>query len=105
MAPRGKERKPTVVVDSDDEDDLPRGPKFEHVQDQYLNQPIEGKQGETRLRTMVAEMGLLRKELANCAEQLRYTAQDVAESSATPDEDDMDDGSVPEDSVSCNRLA
>lgn len=104
-ASNGKGRKPARLPSSDEEsDDEDRLPKFEHVQDQYLNQPVDGKQGDTKIRALLAELSLLQKALNTTLVVLTEAAADVAECSAKKVEEveemeEMED-EVPEDGVS-----
>lgn len=102
-AAKGKDRKPARLPSSDAEEESDGGrlPKFEHVQMQYLNQPVDGKQSDTKLRALLAELKLLKKELGTTLEVLGEAASDVAESSAKKAEEveEMED-EVPEDEVS-----
>lgn len=106
-APRasGKGKSKARVQDSDGSGDEGGAPviKFEgNVQKQYLNQPIEAKQGELRLKTIIAEMKNLGADVKKSLEILSNAAQDVAETLASHEGVDLKEDEIPEDGVSCD---
>lgn len=92
--------------DSDsDEDDLPL-PKFEKVQEEYLNQVIDKGIGAAKLKVMSAEMSVLKKSLKEFSDSLTEAAAELATNRAYPEEEIIDMNNLPEDLVSnfCNFI-
>lgn len=91
------------VDDSDSEGDDGRLPKYEQIQPQYLNQPIDHKLGESKLKALILDLGNLSKYLKQSASTLYEVAGDVSESLSRPEDEEPDYDDLPEDPVSSRR--
>lgn len=102
-----KEKKPARLPssdeesDSDDEGGKVNLVKFEHVQAQYLNQPVDVDQTTSKLKTILTDLKTLSENLLEVQAAIEDTANDVAASFEQPEELDEDDSVIPEDPVSC----
>jgi hypothetical protein len=105
MPPPGRKsfggKKAARVEESDDSDgDDLRLPKNGDIQPEYLNQPVNQKQGESKLRTLIGELATLSKSLKHSADNLTEVAGDLAESLKQDDNAPFDYDNLPEDPVS-----
>jgi hypothetical protein len=101
MPPRKSNGKQRAVQDSsDDEGPLP---KYGDIEPQYLNQPVDAKQSDTKLRGLIGDLNNLLKDLAMSADMIADAAGDVAESTEKDEEKEMGPDEIPEDSVRAER--
>lgn len=66
----------------------------------YLNQPVDQKQAESKLKTLIGELGTLSVALKKSADNLTDAAGDLAETVRKDNEADPDYDNLPEDPVS-----
>ena len=104
MAPPGRKssgKQKARVEDSDSDGDEGRVPKYDDIQPEYLNQPIDSRQGDSKIRTLSGELSLVVKELKSTAETIMLVAADLASSLSQPEVfENLDYDNLPEDPVS-----
>lgn len=110
MPPPGRKssggKKAARVEESDDSDgDDLQLPKYGDIQPEYLNQPVNQKQGESKLKTLIGELAALSQSLKQSADNLTEVAGDLAESLKQDDNAPFDYDNLPEDPVSLSSTA
>ncbi|KAM0746330.1 hypothetical protein T439DRAFT_384080 [Meredithblackwellia eburnea MCA 4105] len=84
-------------------DEKPVQLKFDKVDQRYLNQPVEPKLGDAKIKSIIAELRLLKKELEKSLEVMTEAATEIAESLSTGEEVDVDQD-LPEDGPQIKQL-
>lgn len=109
MPPPGRKssgKQKARVEDSDSEGDDGRLPKYENIQPEYLNQSIDSKVGETKLKSLITDLAAGVKELKESAKMMIEVAADLASSLSQPGQsENLDYDNLPEDPVSYSSRA